>query len=121
MKRILLAVISVCVVAACSPPGDTQSKAVPPAPENVGFLTDYDPTEEYRLMAGAGFDWFQILAALTTAPAERFDEGARRGRIAPGMDADIVVLTADPSIDVTAFAEVGYTIRRGRIVYKKPD
>jgi imidazolonepropionase-like amidohydrolase len=84
---------------------------------DVGYMTDYDPTEEYVLMAGAGLDWRQILAALTTAPSERFGEAARRGRVAPGLDADLVVLAADPSADVKAFSGVRYTVRGGRVVY----
>lgn len=84
---------------------------------DVGYLADFDPTDEYVLMGGAGLDWRQILASLTMAPAERFGEASRRGRIAPGMDADIVVLAADPSADVKAFASVRYTLRGGRIVY----
>jgi imidazolonepropionase-like amidohydrolase len=87
---------------------------------DVGFLTDYDTTDGYRLMAGAGLDWRAILASLTTAPAQRFGESARRGRIAPGLDADLVVLGADPALDVTAFADVRYTLRGGRIVYTAP-
>jgi imidazolonepropionase-like amidohydrolase len=87
---------------------------------DVGYLTDYDTTDEFALMAGAGLDWRAILASLTTAPAERFGETLRRGRIAPGLDADLVVLGADPSADVTAFANVRYTIRGGRVVYKAP-
>jgi imidazolonepropionase-like amidohydrolase len=68
-------------------------------------------------MAGAGLDWREILASLTTAPAERFGEAGRRGSVTPGMDADIVVLAADPAVDVKAYAKVRYTIRGGRIVY----
>jgi len=40
--------------------------------------------------------------------------------VADGLDADLVVLGADPSVDVTAFSNVRYTIRGGRIVYKAP-
>lgn len=87
---------------------------------DVGYLTDYDPTEEYALMAGAGLDWRQILASLTTAPAERFGEAKRRGRIAVGMDADMVVLAADPAVDVKAFSNVHLTLRGGRILYRSP-
>ncbi len=87
---------------------------------DVGFLTDYDTSDEFALMAGAGLDWRAILASLTTAPADRFGETARRGRVAAGLDADLVVLEADPSADVTAFAKVRYTIRGGRIVYTAP-
>jgi len=84
---------------------------------DVGYLTDYDPSEEYALMAGAGLDWREILASLTTAPAERFGEAGRRGQVAPGMDADLVVLATDPAVDVKAYSIVRYTIRGGRIVY----
>ena len=53
--------------------------------------------------------------------AERLGETLRRGRIAPGLDGDLVVLGADPSADVTAFANVRYTIRGGEVVYKAPS
>jgi imidazolonepropionase-like amidohydrolase len=39
-------------------------------------------------------DLRQILASLTTAPAERFDSSKRLGRIAEGFLANLVVLTA---------------------------
>ncbi len=86
---------------------------------DAGFLVDYDPSDEYDLMGGAGLNWQQILRSLTVAPADYFGEALRRGRIAPGMDADIVVLATDPSVNVKAFANVRYTVRGGRIVYEK--
>ena len=52
-----------------------------------------------------------LLRALTTAPAERFGYAARKGRVAQGMDADFVLLDADPAQDPTAFARVRDTIR----------
>lgn len=85
---------------------------------DAGFMTDYDPTEEYLAMARAGMTFRQILQALTTAPAERFAMSKRTGRVAPGMDADIVVLAADPAQDVKAFANVKYTLRQGKIIYQ---
>ena len=78
---------------------------------------DPDPSEEYDLMAQAGMSFRQILASLTTAPAERFGESARMGRIAPGLQADLVVVKGDPSKDVRALADVRYTLRAGQIVY----
>jgi imidazolonepropionase-like amidohydrolase len=86
---------------------------------DVGFLTDYDPSGEYALMGTAGLSWREILAALTTAPARRFGEDARRGRIEPGLDADLVVLDKDPVKDVRAFAGVRITIRAGRVLYSR--
>jgi imidazolonepropionase-like amidohydrolase len=87
---------------------------------DVGYLTDYDPTAEYVLLASAGLSWREILASLTSSPAARLGEESRRGRIAPGMDADLVVLGGDPVVDVRAFADVRYTIRGGRVVYAAP-
>ena len=87
---------------------------------DVGYLPDYDPTAEYLLMASAGLGWREILASLTTAPAARLGEESRRGRIAPGMDADLVVLAADPARDVRGFADVRYVVRGGRVIYTAP-
>ena len=83
---------------------------------DVGYTDAFDTTEEYRLMSHA-LDWRQILTSLTTAPAARFGFSARKGRIAPGMDADLVVLNADPAQDPTAFARVRDTIRAGRVIW----
>jgi imidazolonepropionase-like amidohydrolase len=84
---------------------------------DVGYMNDFDPTEEYVLMAKAGMSPAQILASLTTVPAARWNEGNRRGRVATGMDADLVVLDADPMVDAANFARVRCTISRGRMIY----
>jgi imidazolonepropionase-like amidohydrolase len=83
---------------------------------DVGYLSDYDPTKEYELMARAGLSPMQILASLTTSPAERFGESNRRGRIAVGMDADLAVLSSDPGQDERNFAKVCVTYRAGRMI-----
>jgi imidazolonepropionase-like amidohydrolase len=84
---------------------------------DVGYMADYDPSDEYTLMAGAGMSARDILASLTTAPAAKFGDAAR-GRIAPGLAADVVVLRGDPAADVRAFASVTHTIRNGRVIYR---
>jgi len=86
---------------------------------DVGYMSDYDPAEEYRLMARA-LPPMQILASLTTAPAQRWQEEASRGRVAVGMAADLVVLDADPAEDAARFARVRCTIRAGRVIYEAP-
>lgn len=86
---------------------------------DVGYMTDHDPADEYRLMAGAGLTPAQILASLTTAPAARWQEEARRGRVAAGQDADVVVLGGDPLADSRHFANVRCTIRGGEVLYAK--
>jgi len=86
---------------------------------DVDYMTETDPTEEYELMGQAGMNAMQILASLTTAPAARWNESERRGRIASGLDADLVVLEADPGQDVKRFAAVKCVVRGGKVVYAK--
>ena len=85
---------------------------------DVGYMTAYDPTEEYALMAKAGMTFPQILASLTTAPAERFGASKQLGRIGPGLAADLTILRNDPSKDIRALAAVDYTIRDGTVIYR---
>ena len=84
---------------------------------DVGYMSDFDPTEEYRLLSKAGLSAMQILASLTTTPATRWKESDRRGRIAAKMEADLVVLDADPAADPTNFARVACSIRSGKVIY----
>jgi imidazolonepropionase-like amidohydrolase len=84
---------------------------------DVGYMTEYDPTDEYLLMQRAGLTAAQILASLTSAPAARWKEEQRRGRVAAGMDADLVVLSGDPAQDVRSFANVRCVYRQGQLIY----
>lgn len=84
---------------------------------DVGYTQHYDTTEEYVLMAKSGMTWRDILATLTTNPATYFKSGG--GQLAKGSDADLVVLAADPATDVRNLSEVDYTIRAGKVIYKK--
>jgi imidazolonepropionase-like amidohydrolase len=76
-----------------------------------------DPSPEYASMAEAGMTFRQILASLTTAPAERFGESQRLGRIAPGLQADIAVFEGDPSRDIRALSKARYTLRAGKVIH----
>jgi imidazolonepropionase-like amidohydrolase len=83
---------------------------------DVGYTDLYDTTREYQLLSKV-LSWRQLLASLTTAPAEKFGFAAHKGKIVKGMDADLVLLAADPEKDPTAFANVKYTIRDGRVIW----
>lgn len=84
---------------------------------DVGYMTDYDPTDEYLLLERAGLGFPAILAALTTAPAVRFGAETGAGLVAAGSPAELVVLAGDPATDIRTLAKVRYTIRRGRVIY----
>ena len=84
---------------------------------DIGYTDHFDTTLEFTLMSRAGMTYQQILASLTTSPARRFKSSGHSGRIANGMDADLVVLGADPAQGVTAFSNVRYLIRNGKLVF----
>jgi imidazolonepropionase-like amidohydrolase len=89
---------------------------------DVGYMTDYDPTDEYRYMEQAGMSFRQILAALTTAPARRFGRGAHiTGRLEKGTHADLVVLDGDPASDITVLSRVRAVWRQGRSIGSRTD
>jgi imidazolonepropionase-like amidohydrolase len=84
---------------------------------DTGFLTDYDQGEEFRQLAQSGLSFREILAMLTTAPAELFH--ANSGKVERGVDGDLTVLSADPgSGDPAAFTKVLYAIRGGRVIFR---
>ena len=86
---------------------------------DVGYMTDYDPTDEYVLLQRAGLGFPAILTTLTTAPAKRFHAGSGAGTIAGGSPADLVILDGDPAAEIRSLARVRYTIRSGQIIYER--
>jgi imidazolonepropionase-like amidohydrolase len=86
---------------------------------DVGYLTNYpDLTREYELLGRAGLTFSQVLAALTTTPAERLGFAATTGRVTNGQDTDLVILNGDPAHNLMEFSRVKMTLRRGRIIYR---
>ena len=86
---------------------------------DTGFLPDYDQSEEFRQLMQAGFGFREVLAMLTTAPAELFHLSQREGKVMPGMRGDLTILSEDPaSGHPEAFTKVKYTIRGGNVIWR---
>jgi imidazolonepropionase-like amidohydrolase len=86
---------------------------------DTGFLPDYDQGEEFRQLMQAGFSFRDVLAMLTTAPAELFHLSQREGKVIPGMRGDLTILSEDPaSGHPEAFTKVRYTIRGGNVIWR---
>lgn len=86
---------------------------------DTGFLQDYDQSEEFRQLMAAGFTFRDVLAMLTTAPAELFHLEQHEGKVMPGMRGDLTVLSEDPaSGKPEAFTKVRYTIREGTVIWQ---
>lgn len=84
---------------------------------DAGYMPVFDTAEEYVYMSRASLTPMQILASLTTAPAARWKESQKRGRVDAGMEGDLVVLRADPTADVKNFADVRCVFRAGQLLY----
>jgi len=85
---------------------------------DTGFLPDYNQGEEFRQLAQSDLGFREVLAMLTTAPAELFHVAGDQGKVQLGMRGDLTVLSADPaSGDPAVFTKVLYTIRRGRVIF----
>jgi imidazolonepropionase-like amidohydrolase len=84
---------------------------------DVGYIEQFDTSEEFAWMSRAGMNFQQILASLTTNPATRFGYASHSGRIAKEMDADLVVLDGDPEREVSAFSKVHQVVRAGQVIY----
>jgi imidazolonepropionase-like amidohydrolase len=82
---------------------------------DVGFMTDYDPRDEFRALERCGLDARAILRMLTVAPARRFGRGT--GTLSVGSPGDLVILGGDPAVDVGAYAKVVGVVRRGRLLH----
>jgi hypothetical protein len=69
---------------------------------------DIHNARKIRQLAGNavahGLSWDDALAAITAAPAEIFGLGARRGRVAVGQAADLVLWDDDP-LEITSTAD----------------
>ncbi|MEU4761900.1 amidohydrolase family protein [Actinosynnema sp. NPDC023794] len=67
---------------------------------------------ELELLTRAGLTPLEALAAATSAPAVHFGL-TDRGRIAPGLRADLLLVDGDPATDITAIGAVADVWRRG--------
>jgi imidazolonepropionase-like amidohydrolase len=64
----------------------------------------------------AGFSIPDALATATSGAAQACGVGARKGRLAPRHDADLLVLDGDLQADVTALHQPQSVLLRGHVV-----
>jgi imidazolonepropionase-like amidohydrolase len=57
-----------------------------------------------------------VLTSVTRLAAESCGVGSRKGRIAPGYDADLIAVSGDPSADLLALRSVAAVYRAGSLV-----
>jgi imidazolonepropionase-like amidohydrolase len=82
---------------------------------NIGTLHASSLQRELELMREAGLTPAQALRAATQGGARALGRSSEVGAIAPGMLADLVVLDADPLLDVRNLLAVHRVVKGGQI------
>lgn len=72
---------------------------------------------EFVYMTQVGMSPATAIRTATVDAAEALGRADRIGRIAPGMDADVIAVTGDPVQDVARLQQVDFVMRRG-VVHK---
>jgi imidazolonepropionase-like amidohydrolase len=79
---------------------------------------DNNPHHQYvgglEYLVTLGFRPAQVLAMATTEPAAALGLGATTGRLAPGYDADLIVVHGDPRTDIAVLRDLRRVVARGR-------
>ena len=79
---------------------------------------DNTPHHQYlgalQYLVTLGFTPGQVLAMATTEAAEALGVGGSTGRLAPGYQADLIVVDGDPLADIAALGALRRVIARGR-------
>ena len=68
------------------------------------------------MVTGAGLTPLQAITAATRGAAHAIGVDADRGTLAPGKIADLLIVDADPSVDIRNTRRIRYVIKDGRIV-----
>src|SRR6202042_3413951 len=79
---------------------------------------DNNPHHQYvgglQYLVTLGFEPGEVLAMATTEAAAALGVEAITGRLAPGYDADLIVVDGDPRADIAALGQLRRVITRGR-------
>ena len=72
-------------------------------------------TELEKLVSLYGMSNEEALLSATARPARCMKLGGRKGRIAAGMDADLIILKENPLADIRCISSVETVVREGRV------
>ncbi|RFA11123.1 hypothetical protein B7R54_06185 [Subtercola boreus] len=96
----------------------TDANETPAVPASPLFGTSLH--DELELLVDAGLTPVEALRAATSLPAEHFGL-TDRGAISPGLRADLVLLDADPTLDISATRAIRQVWITGRAVSPSPE
>ncbi len=79
-------------------------------------IPGYSLHSELEMLVLAGLTPLEALAAATLRPAEYFSVQDEMGTIEVGKRADLVLLNADPLVDITNSKQIDVVVSKGRVV-----
>jgi len=83
---------------------------------DTGVSKHGDNAREFALMVAAGMPAAVAIRAATVDAATLLGRADHVGTIAPGKDADIIAVAADPTRDVRQLEQVRFVMRHGAVV-----
>ncbi|MEO5509815.1 MAG: amidohydrolase family protein [Longimicrobiales bacterium] len=84
---------------------------------DAGVFTHGDNVHELELMAEYGMKPADVIKSATSGTARILGMEAMIGRIAPGLRADLIAVTGDPSSSISALRRVQFVMKDG-VVYR---
>jgi len=93
------------------------------AATDTGYGSESTTTLAHELieLVGVGLSTAEALRAATATAAELLGVDDHTGRIAPGLQADLIVLERDPLADIAAVQDVLMVVSDGRVVVRRGD
>jgi imidazolonepropionase-like amidohydrolase len=84
---------------------------------DAGVFTHGENVRELELMAEYGMKPADVIESATSVTAKVLGMDSMIGRIAPGLRADIIAVTGDPSVNISALRQVHFVMKDG-IIYR---